>query len=48
MNTILLNLAGFSGDDEHDCTFVYNAMGMGKKEIRDNNPVIVAQKVAKI
>lgn len=32
--------------DKHDCTFDYNAMG--KKEIRDNNPVIVAQKVAKI
>jgi len=32
--------------DKHDCTFDYNAMG--KKEIRENNPVIVAQKVAKI
>jgi len=32
--------------DKHDCTFDYNAMG--KREIRENNPVIVAQKVAKI
>lgn len=32
--------------DMHNCTFDYSAMG--KKEIRENNPVIVAQKVAKI
>eukprot|EP00092_Neocalanus_flemingeri_P016773 GFUD01018141.1.p1 GENE.GFUD01018141.1~~GFUD01018141.1.p1 ORF type:complete len:176 (+),score=35.96 GFUD01018141.1:206-733(+) len=32
--------------DKHECNFDYNAMG--KKEIRENNPVIVAQKVAKI
>jgi len=32
--------------DMHDCSFDYNAMG--KKEIRENNPQIVAEKVAKI
>ena len=32
--------------DKHDCNFDYKAMG--EKEISENNPLIVAQKVAKI
>jgi len=32
--------------DKHECSFDYNAMG--KKEIAEANPVVVAQKVAKI
>merc|ERR1712126_307107 len=32
--------------DKHECSFDYKAMG--EKEISDNNPLIVAQKVAKI
>jgi len=32
--------------DKHECNFDYKAMG--EKEISDNNPLIVAQKVAKI
>jgi len=32
--------------DKHECNFDYKAMG--EKEISENNPVIVAQKVAKI
>jgi len=32
--------------DKHDCSFDYKAMG--EKEISENNPLIVAQKVAKI
>jgi len=32
--------------DKHDCSFDYNAMG--KKEIAEANPLIVAEKVAKI
>lgn len=32
--------------DKHDCSFDYKAMG--EKEISENNPLIVAEKVAKI
>jgi len=32
--------------DKHECNFDYKAMG--EKEISENNPLIVAQKVAKI
>jgi len=32
--------------DKHECSFDYKAMG--EKEISENNPLIVAQKVAKI